>query len=145
MSRAIPLASLPADVRAKLSQRAPRGKGKHTLMTESAKRLRDLTEHARVESFFQMLTKAHLTIPAREFKFDTDRDWRFDYCWPAERIALEVEGGVYTGGRHTRPVGFINDIAKYNAAALAGFRVLRVLPDSLSTRRTEEMLRRCLK
>jgi hypothetical protein len=43
-------------------------------------------------------------------------------------VALEVEGGVFSRGRHVRPAGFIADCEKYNAAAIAGWRVVRCVP-----------------
>ena len=67
----------------------------------------------------------------REYRFHTTRTWRFDYAVPASRVALEVEGGVWTGGRHTSPQGFLADIEKYNAAALLGWTVVRTTPDRL--------------
>jgi len=53
------------------------------------------------------------------------KDWRFDFAFKREKLAVEIEGGVFTGGRHTRPTGFIDDTHKYNAAVLLGWRVLR--------------------
>ena len=67
----------------------------------------------------------------REYRFHPTRKWRFDYAVPASRVALEVEGGVWTGGRHTSPQGFLADIEKYNAAALLGWTVVRTTPDRL--------------
>lgn len=43
-------------------------------------------------------------------------------------IAIEVEGGAFTRGRHTRGAGFIGDMEKYNAATSMGWRVFRVTP-----------------
>lgn len=63
----------------------------------------------------------------REFKFHPKRRWRFDFAWPEKKVALETEGGVWSGGRHTSAVGFILDCEKYNAAALGGWKVLRVV------------------
>lgn len=40
-------------------------------------------------------------------------------------IAVELEGGVWTGGRHTRGSGFIADCEKYNRAAAMGYFVFR--------------------
>ena len=82
----------------------------------------------------------HATVA--EYRFDAKRKWRFDFAWPQCRVALEVEGGVWTGGRHTRGAGFLRDIEKYNAAAVAGWTVLRCTPDTLATAETAEMLRK---
>ncbi len=60
----------------------------------------------------------------REWKF-CERKWRFDFAFPDKKIAVEIEGGIFTHGRHTRPLGYIADMDKYNNAALAGFKVLR--------------------
>jgi very-short-patch-repair endonuclease len=74
---------------------------------------------------------AGLPTPDREVQFQDGRRWRFDFAWPARMVALEVEGGVWTHGRHTRPKGFTSDCHKYNAATLAGWRVLRVTGDMI--------------
>ena len=66
-----------------------------------------------------------------EHRFHATRKWRFDYAVPSLRIALEVEGGVWTGGRHTSGAGFLRDIEKYNEAALNGWLVLRCTPKTL--------------
>ena len=70
--------------------------------------------------------------PEPELRFHPHRKWRFDYAWVAEKIALEVEGGIWTQGRHTRGAGFLADMEKYNAAVLLGWRVLRTTPDKLA-------------
>lgn len=53
------------------------------------------------------------------------RAWRFDFAWPAEKVAVECDGGTRTGGRHVRPLGFEKDAEKLNAAAIQGWLVLR--------------------
>lgn len=67
-----------------------------------------------------------------EYKFHPTRKWRFDYAIPSCKIAIEVEGGVWTRGRHTRPKGFIGDMEKYNEACALGWRVLRVEPKNIN-------------
>ena len=69
----------------------------------------------------------------REYRFHPVRKWRFDYALPSERVAIEVEGGVWTKGRHITPKGFLADIDKYNTATAMGWRVFRVTPSSLLT------------
>lgn len=66
-----------------------------------------------------------LPEPEREFGFDPRRGWKFDFCWPALKLAVEVEGGVWTGGRHNRSIGFQRDCEKYNRAAIMGWMLLR--------------------
>jgi hypothetical protein len=84
------------------------------------------------DPFLLLLEAAGLPRPAREHRFHPGRRWRFDYAWPPELVALEVEGGAWTTGRHTRGQGFIDDMAKYNQAALLGWKVLRFTPDQLA-------------
>ena len=38
----------------------------------------------------------------REYKFSAARRWRADYCHEASRTLIELEGGIYSGGRHSR-------------------------------------------
>lgn len=90
----------------------------------------------RSEAFLRALEVRGLPRPEREHKFDATRRWRFDFAWPDKMLALEVEGGVWTGGRHTRGAGFLRDIEKYNRAACLGWRLLRTTPDKLISART---------
>lgn len=83
-------------------------------------------------SLFCNICRAELGADCvREYRFDPSRRWRFDYAIPAHKIAIEVEGGVWTQGRHTRPAGFLGDMEKYNAAAVLGWRILRTTPSNL--------------
>lgn len=66
-----------------------------------------------------------LPTPEREFRFDERRRWRLDFAWPPFKLAVEVEGLTYAGGRHQRIAGFQADLEKYNAAQLAGWTLLR--------------------
>ncbi|MDS7693882.1 endonuclease domain-containing protein [Acinetobacter soli] len=61
----------------------------------------------------------------QEYKFHPDRKWRADFFITGTNILIEVEGGVWSGGRHTRGKGYLGDMEKYNAAAVMGFKVLR--------------------
>ena len=70
----------------------------------------------------------------REVKFDPSRRWRLDFVHVETRIAFEVEGGIWTGGRHSRGGGFCADCEKYNAATMAGWRVMRLTGEMLTWR-----------
>jgi very-short-patch-repair endonuclease len=66
-----------------------------------------------------------LPQPQVEFRFWPKRRFRFDFAYPDLLIAIEVEGGQWIQGRHQRPMGFENDMIKYNEAAIRGWLVLR--------------------
>lgn len=93
--------------------------------------------------FLKVLEAVELPLPVAEHRF-CERRWRFDYAWLAQKIALEVEGGVWTGGRHTRGAGFVKDMEKYNHAAALGWRVLRCTPSTLCRNDTIELLKTTL-
>ncbi len=61
----------------------------------------------------------------QEYKFHQTRKWRADFLITGTKILIEVEGGIWSGGRHTRGKGYIGDMEKYNSAAMMGFTVLR--------------------
>jgi len=70
-----------------------------------------------------------------EFQFAPPRMWRFDFAIasgkPGGVYAIEIEGGAFTQGRHTRGAGFVKDMEKYNYAALKGWRLLRFTPQQV--------------
>ena len=65
--------------------------------------------------------------PVRELVFAkcVGRKFRFDMAWPDRMVAAELNGGNWTGGRHTRGLGHENDCVKLSLAAALGWRVLQ--------------------
>ena len=70
----------------------------------------------------------------REHKFLDTRRFRFDFANPALKLAVEIDGGAWIGGRHTRGLGIESDHEKQNLAVLAGWRVLRFTPRAVNDR-----------
>ncbi len=66
----------------------------------------------------------------KEFKFHDTRKFRFDYCIPAEKIAIEYEGIYSEKSGHTGTTGYSKDVTKYNLALICGWRVLRYTADN---------------
>lgn len=80
-------------------------------------------------SWVRLLAAKGVPLPIAEYQFAPPRRWRADWWFPTDPpVAVEIEGGAWIGGRHTRASGFIADIAKYNAMTIAGARLIRVTP-----------------
>lgn len=94
-----------------------------------------------VKAFFKAFG---IPAPQEEFRFSTERKFRFDYAWSLQKVCLEIEGGVWTGGRHTSGAGFMRDITKYNLATVMGWRVLRCTPEDLLKTKTALMVKEAL-
>jgi very-short-patch-repair endonuclease len=77
------------------------------------------------------LRDAPLLEVVSEYRFHPERKWRADFAILNKRILIEVEGGIWTGGRHTRGAGFAADMDKYNIATLLGWRLLRFTPSQI--------------
>lgn len=60
-----------------------------------------------------------------EYAFCSTRRWRADHANETIRTLIEVDGGVWTGGRHSRGKGQEADNEKLNTAAVYGWFVLR--------------------
>lgn len=82
--------------------------------------------------FAVLCRAAGLPEPIAEYRFHPERKWRIDWAWPEHRIGLEVDGGVWIHGRHTRGAGWMKDTEKLNAAAALGFRMLRATPKQIA-------------
>jgi very-short-patch-repair endonuclease len=66
-----------------------------------------------------------LPEPVREHRIHPPRRWRCDFCWPDHMLAVECDGAIFSGGRHTRGKGFEADCQKLNRAILDSWKVLR--------------------
>lgn len=74
-----------------------------------------------ISGALNILKVEHVT----EYKFLHDRRFKFDLAIPKYHIAIEFEGGIFSGGRHTRGKGYANDAKKYNLATMHGWKLLR--------------------
>ena len=81
----------------------------------------------------------------REYQFHRERRWRFDFAFPSVQVALECEGGIWTGGAHTRGKHFESDCEKYSEAALAGWMVGRFTLRQIQNMDALEWTKRALK
>lgn len=94
--------------------------------------------------------------PKLEYRFYPLRKWRFDFAWPVVRepqgitgensgaLAIEIQGGMFTQGRHTRGGALRKEWEKLNMAAILGWRILYFQPDDIYKKATMEMIQRAL-
>lgn len=136
----------------------------------TAKRAYKKIEDARANTFFNVLKMADLPLPVREFAFDDGnllgklppspndtrkdkgkpRGFKADFAWPEQKVLLELDGGIFGGGRkakgaHSNPLMILRDIDKSNLAVALGYKPLRVKPDHLYTPHFISLLKIVLK
>lgn len=123
-----------------------------------------LGESSARKLFIAACIAAGLPEPIPEYHFDKNRKWAFDWAWPNAEItlepvkqpgrlmafpdvvvssplALEIDG-VWSGGKHNRALGIINDQAKRNSAVIMGWRVLVVTPQDIASGAAINLLKR---
>jgi very-short-patch-repair endonuclease len=85
-----------------------------------------------------------MPAPKRQHRFHGTRKWLADFAWPEHMVMVEVDGGGFVQGRHSRGVGMANDAAKQNEAVLLGWRVLRVTPAQITSGEAIDWIQRAL-
>jgi hypothetical protein len=90
------------------------------------------------------LLEQGIPAPVYEYKFHPVRRWRFDLCWLPQRLALEVQGGIFVRGRHSRGAALLKEWDKLNTAAGMGWRLLYCQPRDLCTDAAAEYIRNAL-
>lgn len=106
--------------------------------------------------FFAQCRVYGVPEPERQHTFalaSHQRRWKFDFCWRAFMVAVEIEGIVprklpsgllVMAGRHGSVKGVIEDMEKYNTAGLLGWTVLRFPPKYVKPRRAIQTTMRLL-
>jgi hypothetical protein len=71
--------------------------------------------------------------PTLEYKFHPVRKWRMDLAFLESKVFVEIQGGIFIQGRHSRGAAMLKEWEKLNTAAVMGWRVLFCQPkDALS-------------
>jgi very-short-patch-repair endonuclease len=96
------------------------------------------------EETFALHCKAHNLTPEREYRF-SERGWLFDFAWPHQKVAVEIDGGTKYGmSRHSRGDGYENDCRKMNTAALAEWLVFKFTPAMVQSGEAIDTVRKAL-
>jgi hypothetical protein len=94
----------------------------------------------RMAEFYDFLSLSNCGQPQQEFRFHPMRRYKFDFAWPDEQVAIEVQGGTWTRGKHGRGSGLAKDREKLNLAAACGWLVLQFTPQELAEGRFTDIL-----
>ena len=81
-------------------------------------------------------------ILEREYVALPPRKWRFDFAHVPSKLLIEIHGGIWVQGRHTRGSGFVGDRRKMNAATLAGWKVIELTPDDITAVMVDRLIDR---
>ena len=76
----------------------------------------------------------------QEFQFHPTRKWRADFHLKGKKILVEVEGGIWSNGRHTRVKGYLGDLEKYNEATMMGYQVIRFSTEQVKSGKAIEQI-----
>ena len=82
-----------------------------------------------VETFADLWLQLGGQALVRELRFDVHRRWRYDIAHEGARVAIEINGGVWSGGRHVRGAGYLRDrvrhgrqgVARYGRRGMSGY------------------------
>ena len=90
-----------------------------------------IMKDSKLERAFDTYAKS-LGLPKAEKQFRfSERRYRLDRCYIDEKLGIELDGGVYSGGGHTRGKGYESNREKDNLAIELGWVVLHYTTNQL--------------
>jgi hypothetical protein len=99
-----------------------------------------------LEQKFMLLWRANSgPTLEEEYHFCPVRKWRADFFHRPTLTLIEIEGGMWSGGRHQKGFGFSADAVKYNVASYMGFRLFRLPSSLLTLEYVSDLVKICLK
>ena len=118
----------------------------HKPITPAMVREEKLKQPSEAEILFREHMREMDVFLTKEYRFHLERKWRFDFAailndGKISRLAFEIEGGTWIGGRHTSGKGFQNDCDKYNSATAMGWTVFRFTTADVMSGKAKEYVR----
>lgn len=80
-----------------------------------------------------LLEQTRAFQPTAEHVFAAPRRFRIDVAFVAQRLAVEIQGGIWTGGRHVRGAGMRRDCEKSALLAIHGWRLINCTVEHVET------------
>lgn len=117
--------------------------------TDAQRALRTAQRTKLERMLWRVIEEAGLPLPDElEYRFakSEGRQWRADGAYLSPHFLLiEVDGGTWSGGRHSQGAGFQGDAEKLNCAAILGWRVLRFTGPMIRSGEAVRTIKRALK
>lgn len=66
-----------------------------------------------------------LPMPSLQHKFHPVRKWRLDFAFVEQKLGVEIQGGAFSSGGHSRGAGQAKDHQKINEAQKLGWMILQ--------------------
>ena len=90
------------------------------------------------------LERHGLPLGAGQYRFVPGRLYRFDRAWPEQFVAVEIQGGLWVHGAHSRGSGVERDCVKLSIAAALGWRVLPISKAMIESGQAVELIAQAL-
>lgn len=90
------------------------------------------------------LEHAGLPLGQTQYPVVVGRQFKFDRAWPNQRVAVEVQGGLWVAGAHSRGSGVERDCIKLSIAAAVGWRVLPISKAMIESGEAIALIRQAL-
>ena len=74
-----------------------------------------------------------------------NRRFRFDYCYPTAKLAIEIQGQIWRKGGHTSGRGITRDAEKLNELTCIGWRCLHITPEQIASGEAKDWTERALR
>lgn len=72
------------------------------------------------------LERAGLPVGLTQHRIVPGRQFTWDRCWVAERVCVEIQGGIWIKSGHSSGTGIERDCLKASMAAALGWRCLPI-------------------
>lgn len=96
-----------------------------------------------IEELFALQARAVGLAPSRQVRVTQGRRWAWDFA--IGPLLIDIQGGTWIAGRHSRGAGYQNDCDKANAATLAGYKVLRFTAQDVKSGKAINMIEQEIK
>lgn len=95
-------------------------------------------------ALYTRLERAGLPLGEGQYRFVPGRLYRLDRAWSDERVGVEIQGGLWVNGAHSRGSGVERDCVKLSIAAALGWRVLPISKAMIESGQAVELIAQAL-